>query len=124
MTGPAMVSAAYGQAFGRRFGARSADALVSTVLQKTEVAVTFLRQETPTYELSEPMPREDATLLSMGFLNYPDYRLWEDGKPVSTEPVIAPQITMYDLRTAPYIHVNNPLVGNHFHLPRAAFDAL
>jgi len=119
-----MASATYGQAFGRRFGATRIDALVSMVLQKTEVAVTFLRQQTPTYELSEPMPREDATLLSMGFQDFLDYRLWEDGKPVPAQPVIAPQITMYDLRTAPYILVNNPMIGIHFHLPRAAFDAL
>lgn len=117
---------AYGEDFGRRFGATAgaAPALVSGVLKKTEIAVTFLQQETPTFELSEPQPYQDAILLSMGFQDFPDYRLWEDGRPVRTAPIQAPHITMYDLRAAPYIYVNNPLVGLHFHLPRHAFDSL
>jgi AraC-like DNA-binding protein len=116
----------YGHDFGRRFGAdaEAAPALVSGVLKKSEIAVTYLRQETPTFELSEPQPREDALLLSMGFQDFADYQLWEDGRPIRTAPIQAPQITMYDLRAAPYIYVNNALVGLHFHLPRTAFDAL
>jgi AraC-like DNA-binding protein len=31
---------------------------------------------------------------------------------------------MYDLRTAPYILVNSPLIGVHFHVPRAALRAI
>jgi AraC family transcriptional regulator len=86
--------------------------------------VTYLHQETPTYELSEPQPLEDAYLLSMGMFDFPGYSLWENGRPVRTQPILAPQVTLYDLRAAPYIFVNNPLVGLHFHLPRMAFDAL
>jgi len=116
----------YGYDFGRRFGAEAthAPALVSGALRKTEIAVTYLRQETPTFALSEPQPREDAVLLSMGFQDFLDYQLWEDDRPVRTAPVRAPQITLYDLRAAPYIYVNNPMVGLHFHLPRSAFDSL
>ncbi|MGH6911086.1 MAG: helix-turn-helix domain-containing protein [Phenylobacterium sp.] len=116
----------YGQDFGRRFGAvaEAAPALVSGVLKKSEIAVTYLQQTAPTFELSEPQPREDALLLSMGFQDFPDYQLWEDDRPVRTAPIRAPQVTMYDLRAAPYIYVNNPMVGLHFHLPRSAFDAL
>lgn len=121
-----MGSGAYGQDFGQRFGAGpdAAPALVSGVLKKTEIAVTFLQQEQPTFELSDPQPYQDALLLSMGFRSFPDYQLWEDGRPIRTEPIQAPQVTMYDLRAAPYIHVNNPMVGLHFHLPRHAFDTL
>ncbi len=61
----------------------------------------------------------------MGFQDYPDYQLWEDDRPVRDRPDPGPpQITMYDLRAAPYIYVNNRLVGLHFHLPRGAFDTL
>jgi AraC-like DNA-binding protein len=121
-----MGAGSYGQDFGRRFGARpeAAPALVSGVLKKTPIAVTYLQQETPTFELSEPQPREDAVLLSMGFQDFLDYQLWEDDRPVRTAPIQAPQITMYDLRAAPYIYVNNAMVGLHFHLPRTAFDSL
>lgn len=114
----------YGDAFARRFGADRAPVFVNRSIRKSEVAVTFLRQETPTFELSDPQPVEDAYLLRMGLLDFPGYRLWEAGKPVRTEPIKAPQITMYDLRAQPFIYVNNPLVGLHFHLPRKSFDAL
>jgi AraC-like DNA-binding protein len=60
----------------------------------------------------------------MGLLDFPGYRLWEDGRPVPTVPIVAPQVTIYDLRTDPVIYVNNPLVGLHFHLPRAVLDTL
>ncbi len=121
-----MGRASYGQDFGRRFGAgpERAPAVVATVLKKSEIAATYLQQETPTFELSEPQPREDALLLSMGFQDFIDYQLWEDDRPVKTAPIAAPQITMYDLRAAPYVFVNNRMVGLHFHLPRTAFDAL
>jgi AraC family transcriptional regulator len=119
-----MSSSSYGEAFGRRFGADTAPAFVASILRKSEVAVTYLRQEKPTFELSEPQPVEDAYLLSMGMLDFPDYALWEDGRPVGTQGVRAPQVTLYDLRARQVIHVNNPLIGLHFHMPRAAFDAL
>lgn len=114
----------YGDAFARRFGAQRAPVFINRSIRKSEVAVTYLRQEMPTFELSDPQPVEDACLLSMGLYDFPDYTLWLEGRPVPTEPVLAPQITMYDLRAQPVIHVNNPLVGLHFHLPRQAFDAL
>ncbi len=119
-----MSTISYGDEFGRRFGADAAPALVSRSLLRTEIAVTYLNQETPTFELSEPQPPQDAYLVSIGFHDFPFYSLWENGRAVRTAPVIAPQITFYDLRAAPYIYVNNPLVGLHFHIPRAAFDAL
>src|SRR5262249_21212281 len=72
----------------------------------------------------EPQPYADAYLVSIGFHDFPGYTLWEAGRQIPTQPVVAPQITIYDLRAAPYIFVNNRLVGLHFHLPRSTFDAL
>jgi AraC family transcriptional regulator len=119
-----MSNGSYGQAFGRLFGVDTAPALVSGVLRKSEVAVTFLRQEAPTFELSEAQPVEDAYLLSMGLLDFPGYTLFEDGRQIRTQPVMAPQITLYDLRATQVIRMNDPMVGLHFHIPRAALDAL
>src|SRR5262245_15442796 len=72
-----MTSGSYGQAFARRFGAEQAPAFVSAALRKSEVAVTYLQQETPTYAFSDPQPVEDAYLLSMGLRDFPGYSLWE-----------------------------------------------
>ncbi len=114
----------YGQAFARRFGVETAPVFVTHTLQKSDVAVTFLRQDVPTFEKSEQHPLEDSYLVSLGWGNYPKYELWEHGRPVHTEPVVGGQITFYDFKAAPVIHINSPLIGLHFHLPRAAFDTL
>jgi AraC family transcriptional regulator len=114
---------AHGRAFARRFGAGTAPAFFARTLTKAAVGVTYLRQTRPTFQLSEPQPLDDAYLISVGFGDYPDYRLWADGRPVATGPVRAQQVTMYDLRTRPYILVNGPLVGVHFHVPRSALQA-
>lgn len=116
--------ASYGDAFGRRFGAQRAPVFVTRTLKKSDVAVTYLRQEQPTFELSERQPIEDAYLVSLGWRDYPKYRLWENGRPVRTEPVYGGQITIYDFKETPVIHVNSPLVGLHFLFPRVAFDAI
>lgn len=114
----------YGDAFGRRFGAAAAPAFVTRTLLKSDVAVTYLRQETPTQELSERQPVEDAYLISLGMGDFPDYRLWENGRPVPTEPVSGGQITFYDFKASPAILVNSPMIGVHYYFPRAAFDAI
>ncbi len=118
-----MANTSYGDAFGRRFGVRQAPALVSRALRKSDIAVTYLRQDSPSFAFSEPQPVEDGYLISIGLTDFPDYRLWEDGRPLKPGAVAAPQLTMYDLRTAPYILVNQPMVGLHFHVPRFALDA-
>lgn len=118
------ISGSYGDAFGQRFGAKTAPSFVSRTLSKTEIAVTYLDLPNPTYEMSEPQPLADAYLVSLGFLNFPDYQLFEEGRAVRSAPVTAPQVTLYDLRAAPAIIVNQRMVGVHFHLPRGAFNAL
>ncbi len=118
------ISGSYGDAFGQRFGVEAAPSFVTRTLSKTEIAVTYLDLPNPTHEMSEPQPVADAYLVSMGFLNFPDYHLFEQGRAVRSAPVIAPQVTLYDLRAAPAIIVNQRMVGVHFHLPRAAFNAL
>lgn len=114
----------YGDGFGKRFGAKTAPAFVTQTLRKSEIAVTYLRQEQPTFELSEPQPIHDAYLVSLGWGDFPKYRLWENGRAINTEPVFGGQITFYDLKAKPSIHVNSPMIGLHFHIPHAAFDAI
>ena len=55
----------HGSAFGRRFGADSAPSFVARSLNRTEIAVTYLEQRTPAFELFDPQPVADASLVSM-----------------------------------------------------------
>jgi AraC family transcriptional regulator len=119
-----MSNDSYGDAFGRRFGAEAAPAFVTRSLRKSEVAVTYLRQDIPTFEMSEPQPFEDAFLVSYVLQDNPRYALWENGRPVPSRPVLAGETTFYDFKARPIIHVNNPMNALHFYVPRAAFDAL
>ncbi|MEI9994057.1 MAG: AraC family transcriptional regulator [Rhizomicrobium sp.] len=114
----------YGETFARRFGAPTAPAFVTRTLKKSAVAVTYLRQEQPTFELSDRPPVEDAFLVSLGWGHYPKFQLFENDRAVPSEPIVGGTITIYDLKEAPRIHVNSPLIGLHFHLPRGAFDSL
>lgn len=115
---------AYGREFAKRFGAKEAPALVSKTLRKSEVAATYLRQYSPTNELSDPQPVVDAYFASYVMLDNPSFRLWEDGKAVREAPVLAGQTTFIDLRLAPVMLVNNPMDALHFYIPRAAFNAV
>ncbi|HVP85666.1 MAG TPA: AraC family transcriptional regulator [Rhizomicrobium sp.] len=116
--------ASYGDEFGKRFGAQRAPVFVTRTLKKSEVAVTYLCQEQPTFELSEQQPIEDAYMASFVMVDNPNYTLWENGKPVATQRVLAGQTTFYDFKDLPIILVNSPLVALHFYFPRAAFDAV
>ncbi len=117
-------SGSYGEAFGRRFGAATAPVFVTTTLRKSDVAVTYLRQDEPTFELSDSQPIEDAYMASFVIRDNPRYALWENGRPVPTRPVLAGQTTFYDFKAEPIIHVNSPMDALHFYFPRAAFDAI
>jgi AraC-like DNA-binding protein len=114
----------YGDAFARRFGAQRAPVLVNRSIRKSEVAVTYLRQEAPTFELSDRQPVEDSYLVSYVLRDNPGYALWENGKPLKIAPVAAGETTFNDFKTAPVMHVNNPMVALHFYFPRAVFDTV
>ncbi|HWA90243.1 MAG TPA: AraC family transcriptional regulator [Rhizomicrobium sp.] len=114
----------YGDAFARRFGARRAPVFVNRSIRKSEVAVTYLCQEQPTFELSDPQPVEDAYMASVVLRDNPRYALWENGKPVKTRPVLAGETTFYDFKARPVVHVNCAFDALHFYLPRAVFDAV
>ena len=114
----------YGDAFARRFGAERAPVFVNRSIRKSEVAVTYLRQERPTFKLSDLQPIEDAYLASYVLRDNPSYALWENGKPLKIATVATGETTFNDFKVAPVMHVNSPMVALHFYFPRAAFDAV
>lgn len=114
----------YGDAFARRFGAERAPVFVNRSIRKSEVAVTYLRQERPTFKLSDLQPIEDAYLASYVLRDNPSYALWENGKPLKIATVATGETTFNDFKVAPVMHVNSPMVALHFYFPRTAFDAV
>lgn len=116
--------ASYGQDFAKRFGAKAAPVFVNRTISKSVVAVTYLRQEEPTHELSEQHPVHDAYVVSYVLRDSPTYSLWENDQFVSTRAVLSGQTTFNDFKSDPRMLVDNPMVALHFYYPRAAFDAI
>tara|TARA_R110000868_G_scaffold113649_6_gene304810 strand:+ start:2288 stop:3193 length:906 start_codon:yes stop_codon:yes gene_type:complete len=114
----------YGNTFGKRFGAETAPAFVIRSLRQSEIGVTHMVQNQPTNELSERFPADDAHIISYVLRDSPNYTLWENERPLPPRPVLAGQITFNDVKTDPYMLVNDPMVAMHYYIPRAAFDAL
>ena len=58
-------SRAYGRDLARNFGIEDAPAVVTRVLTGAEIAVTELRVDTPSRQLSDAMPADDAYMICL-----------------------------------------------------------
>lgn len=114
----------YGDEFGKRFGATVAPAFVTRSLKHSEIGVTHMVHRHPTYELTERFPADDAYILSYVLEDSPHYTLWENDIPLPPQPILAGQITFNDVKTTPYMLVNDPMVAIHYYIPQGAFNAL
>jgi AraC-like DNA-binding protein len=116
---------AYGQRLGERFNLGHAPALVTRTIQKSSIAVTHFRRDTPNLGLTEPIAQEEAylavVLLQQGVHRYD---LWEEGKAIDTNPHSRGDVSFFDLRSPPIYNVRTPFDTLFFYLPRAALDAI
>lgn len=114
----------YGNTFSSRFGANVAPAFVTRSLRNAEIGITHMVQYRPTNELSERFPADDAYIVSYVLQDSPNYTLWENDKPVPPHAVLAGQTTFNDVKTDPYMLVNDPMVAIHYYIPQTTFHAL
>lgn len=116
---------AYGKKLGRSFNLEHAPALFTRTIQKTSIAVTHFRRDTPNLGLTEPIAEEDAyqavVLLQRGVHRYD---LWEEGKAIQTNPHANGDVSFFDLRTPPIYNVHTPFDTLWFYLPRATLDGI
>lgn len=116
---------AYGKKLGRSFNLEHAPALFTRTIQKTSIAVTHFRRDTPNLGLTEPIAQEDAyqavVLLQRGVHRYD---LWEEGKAIQTNPHANGDVSFFDLRTPPIYNVHTPFDTLWFYLPRATLDGI
>jgi AraC-like DNA-binding protein len=88
------------------------------------LAVTQIRSDLPTPEPSQSIGYDEAYLVGLMVGDVPDHELWQDGRPVRTEPFRAGDTALFDLRRDP---INLTRTGHHslhFYLPRAALGEL
>jgi AraC family transcriptional regulator len=116
---------AYGRRLSEKFGIdEEVPYIVTRTLQRAEIALTEVRVDQPSGRGSDPIPREDAYLMSLLLrdLSYDSY--WEDGRQVGRSALPAGECMIHDLRRGPSIVVDRPAHSLLLYLPRTALDAL
>ncbi|MDE1994396.1 MAG: helix-turn-helix transcriptional regulator, partial [Rhizobiaceae bacterium] len=113
----------YGEAFGERLKAR-ATSFASRPLRKAILAVTELRYDKPSYELSSPPAPEDAYLVALHLKDYPIYEYWENGRAAPVSALRAGDTIIYDIKRRPTFHLNNPFHSVHYYFSRQALEAI
>ena len=117
-------SGAYGRELAEKFGVDDAPAVVTRLARRSEVAVTELRLDEPSGDLSDPFTREDAYLVSLLLRDLPDHQYWEDGRRIAIASLRAGDCMIHDLKRGPAVLIDKPLHSLLFYLPRGALDAL
>jgi len=112
----------YGERLGRPLHLKDAPSLIARSLHSAELAVTETRDDDPVPQLSGPMPREDAYLVSLKLRDYPDCECWERGQCVIKTDVRAGATYLYDLKRDPRYVIDKPFHSLFFYLPRSALD--
>jgi hypothetical protein len=111
---------AYGETLRRTFKTETAPSFVSRRLKNAKVAVTEIRCDKEDTGLTEPIPVEDAFLVTVQLRDVAAHGLFVDGSRVRTEFLPAGTANIYDLRSSP---IADSIRGFHhlsFYLPRAA----
>ena len=71
---------AYGRRLSEKFGIKDeVPYIVTRTLQRAEIALTELRIDQPSGQVSDPTPRHDAYVMSL-FLRDLAHSYWEDGR--------------------------------------------
>jgi len=115
---------AYGQRLGERFRVENAPAMVARAFCKGEIAVTELRCDRPSSEMSDSIRLEDAFLLTLHFLDIPNREYWEGGRRAPLYDLRAGETCLQDLKRDPTVRLDKPYHSLVFYLPRAALDAI
>jgi AraC-like DNA-binding protein len=105
-------------------GLQRRPAQLTGALGKAGIMVAKLREDDPQYEMTNPVPEDDAYMVGLIPRDYPDFRFREDGRDAPVTSLQAGDTVFYDLRRNPRFLKNGPLGAIAFYLPRAAFDEI
>jgi len=114
----------YEHALKRCFGVEEAAGFVTQCLTKTQLSVTRIRCDIVNNGISNPLPIEDALLVTVQLRDCPEHELWIDGRSMRTAPLSAGTTSIYDLRSDPRVNSMSPFQNMHFHVPLATLSAI
>src|SRR3954471_11153530 len=112
----------YGQRLGQGLRSKQAPVLITRSLHSAELAVTEVRNDDPTPDISGSLAAEDAYLLSLKLRDYPDCECWEEGRCVAKTDVRGGATYLYDLKRDPRYVIDKPFHSLFFYLPRSILD--
>ena len=115
----------YGDELAATFGAEGpAPSIVTRSLPRTELAVTELRVDNPVGRISDPLPPDNAYLISHELRTYRGMEYWEKGRHLTTYDLRAGETTITDLRREPQVKFEVPVHCMLWLVPHAALDAI
>ena len=112
----------FGDILGERLHAEHHPALLARALPQGEVSVVEVRSEQPTFELTDPLPPEDAVIAALQLRDFPVQEYWEEGRPTPRTSLVAGHLNLFDLKRDPRFRHVAPFHSVHFHLPRILLD--
>lgn len=116
---------AYGRRLSEKFGVdEEVPYIVTRTLQRAEIALTEVRIDQPLGRVSDPIPREDAYLVSLLLRDFSYDSYWEADRHVGRSTIPAGECMIHDLRRNPLVLVDKPAHSLLLYLPRTALDAL
>jgi len=115
---------AYGDSLGYAFRMERAPALITTVLQKSTMAVTELKCDQANFGRTAPIAAEDAYLVALQLRACPNHDLYFEGRFTRPENYAEGVTSIYDLRREPIADIRDPFHCLMFYLPRTALNAV
>jgi AraC family transcriptional regulator len=95
----------YGDELAANFGAEAPTPFIVTrSMPHAELAVTELRVDNPVGRISDPLPGDDAYLISHELRAYRGMEYWEGGRHLTTYDLRAGETTITDLRREPQVN--------------------
>jgi len=114
----------YGEDLAAAYGAEEAPYMVTRALRRAELSVTQLLIDRPPGRMCDPLPRQDAYMISCVLRDKAPFEYWEEGRMVAAYPLRASETTIHDLRREPTAMIDGPLHSMLWFVPRVALDAL
>lgn len=116
--------AAYGKEFAQNFGLDDAPSIATRILRKSEIAVTEVRSDRPRVGMTAELRRDKAWLVGLQLRDYPNSRMWLEGREIEKYDLHAGDTTFYDLTRDPRTLIDQPFHSVHFYIPCLTFDAI
>lgn len=104
------------------FGSSAGAVLEARDLRFGQLAVTELRYDAVNYGQSEPVPDQDALLVSVQLRTSTSHEIWEDGRRLPPLALLEGNTCIYDLRRSLIARSAEPFHSLNFNFPLSGID--